>query len=74
QGGIALRVDVGPDAVTIDVVNLRRTDGRDTSGGGNGHVGMRERATSAGGRLTAHVDGTVFSVRAELPATEGSPR
>jgi signal transduction histidine kinase len=74
QGGIALRVDVGPDAVTIDVVNLRRTDGRDTSGGGNGLVGMRERATSAGGRLTAHVDGTVFSVRAELPATEGSPR
>jgi signal transduction histidine kinase len=59
---------------TIDVVNLRRTDGRDTSGGGNGLVGMRERATSAGGRLTAHVDGTVFSVRAELPATEGSPR
>ncbi len=56
------------------MVNLRRTDGRDTSGGGNGHVGMRERATSAGGRLTAHVDGTVFSVRAELPATEGSPR
>ncbi|MGC3955471.1 MAG: histidine kinase [Propionicimonas sp.] len=67
EGPVSLRADIGEQSVVIEVVNLRRTDGRDTSGGGNGLVGMRERAESAGGHLVTRDDGRVFSLRAELP-------
>lgn len=70
QGPISLRVDVCAELVSIEAVNLRRADGRDTAGGGNGLVGMRERAESAGGSLITQDDGRVFSVRAQLPADE----
>lgn len=70
EGPVSLRADIGERSAVIEVVNLRRVDGRDTSGGGNGLVGMRERAESAGGHLVTHDDGRVFSVRAQLPAVE----
>ncbi|MFT4110894.1 sensor histidine kinase [Propionicimonas sp.] len=70
EGPVSLRADVGERSVVVEVVNLRRTDGRDTSGGGRGLVGMRERAESAGGQLVTRDDGRIFSVRAELPTLE----
>ena len=60
--------------ITIEVVNLRRTDGLDTSGGGNGLVGMRERAESVGGTLAPSDDGRIFTIRANLPATQEGNR
>lgn len=64
----------GPDTtglVVVEVVNRHRSagDGRAVprTGGGHGLVGMRERATAAGGRLDTHDDGRVFWLRAELP-------
>jgi len=71
EGPVSLNVSIDDDSVLIEAVNLRRSDGRDTSGGGNGLVGMRERAESAGGRLVTHDDGRIFSVKAYLPADEG---
>lgn len=66
-GAASLTVTVTIDGtVTIEVANVRRTDRR-PGGGGNGLVGMRERAESAGGRLDAGTDGRLFWVRAELP-------
>ena len=64
-----VRVDYGPDAVTIDVVD----DGtaRTTSGAPAGHglVGMRQRARVFGGTTTAGpAPGGGWHVRAELPA------
>lgn len=70
EGPVSLRVNISDETVTIEAVNLRRTDGRDTSGGGNGLVGMRERAESTGGHLVTHDDGRIFSVRAQLPTSE----
>ena len=64
-----VRVDYGPGAVTIDVVD----DGtaRTTSGtpAGHGLVGMRQRARVFGGTTTAGpAPGGGWHVRAELPA------
>ena len=64
-----VRVDYGPGAVTIDVVD----DGtaRTTSGAPAGHglVGMRQRARVFGGTTTAGpAPGGGWQVRAELPA------
>ena len=64
-----VRVDYGPDAVTIDVID----DGtaRTTSGAPAGHglVGMRQRARVFGGTTTAGpAPGGGWQVRAELPA------
>ncbi|MGC4154534.1 MAG: histidine kinase [Propionicimonas sp.] len=70
EGPVSLRAEIGAQSAVVEVVNLRRTDGRDTSGGGNGLVGMRERAESAGGDLVTRDDGRVFSIRAQLPTRE----
>jgi signal transduction histidine kinase len=66
---VRVRVDYGPDAVTIDVVD----DGtaRTTSGAPAGHglVGMRQRARVFGGTTTAGpAPAGGWHVRAELPA------
>ncbi|WP_156887537.1 sensor histidine kinase [Propionicicella superfundia] len=73
-GPVSLRVDVTPAQVTIEVVNLRGAAGAGTSGGGNGLVGMRERAASAGGRIEVRSDDRLFSVRAWLPVEEEENR
>jgi signal transduction histidine kinase len=70
QGLVSIRADITGQEAKIEVVNLVRADGQDTSGGGNGLVGMIERAESAGGHLAVSNDGRVFSVSARLPTGE----
>ncbi|GHF61947.1 sensor histidine kinase [Streptomyces griseosporeus] len=48
-------------------------DGPRAPGSGAGLVGMRERAALLGGTFTAGPDGELWTVRAELPLTEGDP-
>lgn len=68
DGSAALSVEYGADAVTIEVSN--RIGGRRPGrpGSGFGLIGMRERATSAHGTITAGPGGDgFFRVRAVLP-------
>jgi signal transduction histidine kinase len=61
-------VTYAPEAILIDVRNP--ADAREAGrGSGYGLIGMRERATAAGGTVTAglHEDGR-FAVHADLPA------
>jgi Signal transduction histidine kinase len=73
-GSVSLAVEVpgsGEGEVVIEVVNKIASSGRGAdTGSGKGLVGMRERATSVGGRVEAHRDGTLYWVRAQLP-TDG---
>ncbi|MGV9272955.1 sensor histidine kinase [Streptomyces griseosporeus] len=48
-------------------------DGPRAPGSGAGLVGMRERAALLGGTFAAGPDGERWTVRAELPLTEGDP-
>ncbi|AWT47806.1 MULTISPECIES: sensor histidine kinase [Streptomyces] len=48
-------------------------DGPRAPGSGAGLVGMRERAALLGGTFAAGPDGELWTVRAELPLTEGDP-
>ncbi|MGW3951367.1 sensor histidine kinase [Streptomyces sp. NPDC004752] len=48
-------------------------DGPRAPGSGAGLIGMRERAALLGGDFRAGPDGTVWTVRATLPVTEGDP-
>ena len=58
------------DTLDLDVQNTIKPKPAHTSGnGGHGVIGMHERATSLGGKLTAGVTGTTFQVRAKLPYT-----
>ncbi|WP_306205184.1 sensor histidine kinase [Actinoplanes sp. RD1] len=72
--GVAnLLVEYAPSGVVLEVTNDVRA-GLDQSGTGYGLVGMRERATSAGGQVTAGPVGDGrFRVHAVLP-TEPAPR
>ena len=65
-GAVSLTVRVDDRAVTVEVAN-QVSAGPPARGGGRGLVGMRERASAAGGRLDAGADGGVFRVRAVLP-------
>ncbi len=70
-GPIRLTVDVTGSAVEVEVANAV---GDATEGGGRGLIGMRERASAAGGRLEVSTDGGRFRVRAVLPVAEGALR
>jgi signal transduction histidine kinase len=64
-GTATVAVRFGADQVELDVVNpVGRGPERD---GGHGLIGMRERATLAGGTLEAGRDRDRFRVHAELP-------
>jgi signal transduction histidine kinase len=64
-----VRVDYGPDAVTIDVTDDGTARAASSVPAGHGLVGMRERAQVFGGTTTAGpVVGGGWRVRAELPA------
>jgi signal transduction histidine kinase len=67
-----LLVEYAPSGVVLEVTNDVRAD-RDTEGTGYGLIGMRERASAAGGTVTAGPlgDGR-FRVHAVLP-TEDAP-
>ncbi|HEX2084250.1 MAG TPA: histidine kinase [Solirubrobacteraceae bacterium] len=62
-----VRIGYEDDAVGVEVTNPlgRGTNGE---GGGQGLVGMRERARLFGGTLEAGPEGDAFTVRARLPA------
>ena len=70
-GVLTLRVGPTNEAtVVVEATNARpTTPQRRASTGGFGLAGMRERAQSAGGRLTVTQDDQVFRIRAELPMT-----
>lgn len=69
-GTVSLTVRQDEDGdVLIEVANLRLLRGAPFAGGGNGLVGMRERAESLGGELTARADDGLFWVTATIPAT-----
>lgn len=72
-GPVRLRTAPDGDALRIEVVNRRLIEGPPSRGGGHGLVSMRERAESAGGTLSARVDGRSFVVRARLPIEETTP-
>jgi signal transduction histidine kinase len=64
---VAVRHDDEQGGVSIEVVNLRRTDRPSSAGGGSGLIGMRERAVSVGGTLTTRSDDRLFWVTATIP-------
>jgi signal transduction histidine kinase len=66
---VAARLSYGAETVAIDVVSRRAADGRRGPGTGHGLVGMRERATMAGGTMTAGVRGPEFVVAVRIPST-----
>jgi signal transduction histidine kinase len=64
-----VRVDYGPDAVTIDVVDDGTARTTSSAPAGHGLVGMRQRARVFGGTTTAGpAPGGGWHMRAELPA------
>jgi len=69
-GSASILVEHAPGGqVVVEVVNARADAvRRGSSPGGNGIVGMRERAAAAGGTLRVRADGHLFWVRAELPS------
>lgn len=71
-GPARLTVRHTPGAVEIEVVNALPA-GAPVPGSGYGLLGMRERATSAGGTLTAGAADGDFRVRAVLPAGAPAP-
>jgi signal transduction histidine kinase len=66
-GQVEIEVERGPEAVVVTVVNPVGAGGTMRPGGGLGIVGMRERATLAGGTLEAGPLGDRFRLRAVLP-------
>ncbi|MEV1333299.1 histidine kinase [Micromonospora costi] len=72
RGPVLLRLDVGPEALELELVNELVPAPRrpDHAGGGRGLDGMRERVLLLGGRLTAGPDGDRWRIRARLPYRE----
>lgn len=70
----AQRHGVGPislvvaadDGTRIEIVNRRSGSAHRTAGGGNGLVGMRERAESVGGTFETRTDGRLFTLSAHI--------
>ena len=74
SGRVALTIDVAGPAVTVEAVNALGPAAAVPGRTGQGLIGMRERATAAGGHLEINRDHGSFSVRAELPVADGAPR
>lgn len=73
RGTTSLTGSADESDVHIQIVNMRsRRIAPDTSSGGNGIIGMTERAESVGGSLTARVDGRLFWLEASVPHGRGS--
>lgn len=60
--------------VLIEVVNLRGVQSASSPPGGNGLIGMRERAMSVGGDLETRSDDRMFWVTATIPASRETER
>ncbi|WP_306215403.1 sensor histidine kinase [Actinoplanes sp. RD1] len=72
-GRVVLTVRASAAAISVDVVNPIMTK-RPSGLGGSGLAGMRERASSVGGRLNVRDDGHLFQISAELPVRRGALR
>ncbi|MEV6372585.1 sensor histidine kinase [Micromonospora musae] len=72
RGPVELRLDVGPDALELELVNevlpAPRRPGH--GGGGRGLDGMRERVLLLGGRLTAGPEDGRWRIGVRLPYRE----
>jgi signal transduction histidine kinase len=66
RGSADVRVTFGSRAVEITVTNAARLEGA-ARAGGQGIVGMRERASLLGGSLEVGASDGLFRVRARLP-------
>jgi signal transduction histidine kinase len=71
-GNAEVELIFGPHALELSVTNPTRPNWAPT-GAGHGLVGMRERATLLGGRLTAAGGDGIFRVKAELPYSAERP-
>jgi signal transduction histidine kinase len=67
DGTTSIRVVYGDDSLDLTITNGVRSPVVGKPSGGHGIVGMRERATSLGGDLTAGRAGDHFVVSARLP-------
>ncbi|HWR86776.1 MAG TPA: histidine kinase, partial [Rhodoglobus sp.] len=67
DGTARVRVERTAHDLVLEVSNPESSAESSGPSGGHGLVGMRERATSAGGRLLIDRSGGRFTVRAELP-------
>ena len=72
-GGVRVALGYTDTAVDITVTNLANGGGAGRTGGGHGLIGMRERATLAGGTVHTGHSGGVFRVRARIPYPERRP-
>ncbi|WFF03083.1 histidine kinase [Micromonospora sp. WMMD964] len=71
DGPVALRLDLHPEALELELVNAMSRPGRTPLGhGGRGLDGMRERVLLLGGRITVGPDGDRWLIRARLPYEE----
>jgi signal transduction histidine kinase len=66
-GSARIALAFGDAAVEVTVTNPVPANGSPRSGGGNGLIGMRERATLLGGSLDAERVNGAFRVRARIP-------
>jgi signal transduction histidine kinase len=71
RGSAEVEIDFEPSVLAITVTNPT-PPGSVAGDGGNGIVGMRERAHLLGGSLEAGVSNGVFHIRARLPYAEVS--
>lgn len=68
RGPVTVRVNAGPDALEVELVNaLDRARRSEPGRGGRGLDGIRERVLLLGGRLTAGPDGDRWRIEARLP-------
>jgi signal transduction histidine kinase len=67
----SVRIGYGPDAVELEVVDDGRGPAQDETQGGQGIIGMRERAALVGGALrVGRAPGGGFAVDARIPLPE----
>lgn len=70
-GVLSLHVNITTGEVMIRAANPRRaTEATESSGGGRGLVGVRERAASVGGTLQLRDEGDVWWLQVTLPRSE----
>jgi signal transduction histidine kinase len=74
SGRVSLSVQVTGAEATVEVVNHVPQDVHDSDRIGQGLIGMRERASAAGGHLDVIAGHDTFRVHAVLPVTTGALR
>jgi len=72
-GGARVALSYADVAVDLTVTNPANGGGTARPGGGHGLIGMRERATQAGGTIHTRQSDAVFEVRARIPYSGPRP-